>query len=222
MTSRRLLRAVIGLGLVISLMSGVGVFAVFSDTATTNTNTADSGTLASAAYLRIATATKATAVSCGTFQDDLALPLIAVQDLQADDQQVSAVYFCLRNAGSATLTPTWTAKDLVDVEIACTGDEATVDQTCTPGAAGELSANLRIYLYNVNCATGAEPEMISATLPGLAASPAPFQGGVTIAPGAQICAKLSITCESGAGLEAIQAAQSDRATWRFAFTGTAL
>jgi hypothetical protein len=55
---RRLAVATIGLGSLVTLMGGTGIFAVFTDRATTGTSKVDSGARASAADLKIALASQ--------------------------------------------------------------------------------------------------------------------------------------------------------------------
>ncbi len=223
------LRIVIVLGLVVSLMSGVGLFAVFTDRATTDPNTADSGEIARAADVALTTADLSLGgTGCGdSWFEDLQLPLVAASNLQPSDEPQQSRDFCLLNAGSSSVDVLVSAIDLVDSEIGCTGDEATVDASCGLGDPGELSPLLRVNLVKWDCdavfelGTGANLGMISNTLPGLVASGMPFQGGSTLAPGAMFCASMQILYPTGATAEQVQAAQSDRATWRFAFDATA-
>jgi len=212
---------VIALGLVISLVSGVGVLAVFTDRATTSTNTAESGQVARAADLQIATANLAAgAFGCDPFLEDLTTPLIATQGIQPSANAIQRGYFCLRNVGSAPVNVLMSAIDLGDVDLGCTGDEGLVDASCAAGTTGELSPNLRIGLSKYTCGTAAFIGDITAPLPFLVTNGMPFQSGSTLAPAETICGSIEIYYPTTATPESVQAAQSDRATWRFAFDGT--
>jgi len=218
--NRHLLRVILALGLVITLVSGAGVLAVFTDRATTSTNTAESGEVARAADLELAEAFSMGGIFCGQFVDDLTTPLIATQGIQPTADVIQRGYFCLRNVGSASLDVVMSVIDLVDVEIGCTGDEASVDLSCGLDQEGELSPNLVIGLTKYSCVDGISLGFITGGLSNLAVNGMPFQSGSTLAPNEIFCASVEIYYPTTATTEQVQAAQSDRATWRFAFDGT--
>jgi hypothetical protein len=106
---------------------------------------------------------------------------------------------------------------LQDVDTDCTGDEGTVDTSCGNAAVGELSARL-IQRVGTNECRG-----LPATNPAwdraiaqLAASPVNLT--TRLMKGKQLCARVVVRYEPTAA--SAVAAQSDRATWRFAFTLT--
>ena len=84
---RRLLATTMALGLVITAMNFTGIFAVFTDRATTGTNSLESGELARVAHLQI---DDAAAGDCNdaVFKDDLTTGLFYASGLlpgQDDD-----------------------------------------------------------------------------------------------------------------------------------------
>jgi hypothetical protein len=229
---RPLLRTIVVLGIVVTFVSGAGVFAVFTDQATTGSNSVVSGALASAADLQLATATpiivggaETTQVTCGTFVDDLATGLISVTNAAPSVTYLQRSYFCLKNAGTAAIGVRWAATDLADVETDCTGDEATVDTGCgvVAGTAydGELSQALRVRLSNWDCGTGASNGDILAGFENLTQpGGVPIQGELTLGPGDVYCGSVEVLYLQDTAVDIVQAAQSDQATWRFAFNAT--
>ena len=220
---RRMLAMTMGLGLVVTAMGFSGIYAVFTDRATTGTNSAESGSQGRIADLKIATTSSGDCID-GSFTDDLATGIITVADVQPGDGS-SFTTACLRNDGSAELDLAITAIDLVDTETGCTGDEAASgDETCgTAGIGdGELAAALVVAISRLDCQAQTSDLVATATLPSLAASPVSLQ---TLAPGETACIPLRVQMlvsgQAGFTLEDIQKAQSDKVEWRFAFDGTA-
>jgi predicted ribosomally synthesized peptide with SipW-like signal peptide len=217
---RRSALGIMFLGSIVTLVGGAGIFAVFTDRATTGQNSVTSGELASSAHLQIATLANAQ-VGCGTFTDDLSTGLFSVTNARAGDTANNGV--CLKNAGSSNLQVFMRVIDLVDVETGCTGDEAAAgDTTCGPSASpptGELSSVLLAGLSRVDCSTG---NVISgSSSSGYIAAP----GGLlldagTLNSGAVACYGLSVLYDGSASATAQQKAQSDQTTWRFAFDGS--
>lgn len=219
---RRLPASLMGLGLIMTLAGGAGVFAVFSDRATTGTNSITSGPRGQAVDLQIAPATVAAGVwDCGDFVDDLHAGLFSVTDAQPGGSWDST--FCLRNEGSVGVYLLATVVDRSDSETDCTGDEAVVDTTCGTGQ-GELGYVLRVRFERQDCATS-EPK---------AASDHPFldfigdsvmiEGGSPqgLNPGDTACFGVTLTYPDDPGLpeEIAQVAQTDELVWRFAFIGS--
>jgi len=196
-------------------MGTTGIFAVFTDRATTGTNTVTSGSRPKAADLQIAT-TGSTYSDCQTFSEDLATGLITISDAQPLSKQIKNV--CLRNVGASELTVTMKAVDLVDAEAGCTGDEAASgDATCGTGA-GELSDLVAVNTNKIDCVTGAFGPTEGAWLSVLGGTGSMAIG--TVAPGSQACVRIELTY-APLNTTATQQlrAQSDTATWRFAFDG---
>jgi hypothetical protein len=199
-----------------------GIYAVFSDRATTGSNGVSSGALQRVAELKIAVSTTPPACDAGAFVDDLATGIITASDVQPGWESPSS-YICLRNEGSGDLAVTWSAIDLVDVENDCTGDEAAAgDTTCASGAFGELSPHILIYQQVVDCATAGFIGFQAGYLDEVAVTG--ISPGV-IAAGADMC----LTFRAGYGGTAADTltltekllAQSDQVSWRFAFDGVA-
>lgn len=219
---RRLLTTTMALGLVITGMGFTGIYAVFTDRATTGTNSAESGPQARIADLTVAT-TVTQDCTDGTFTDDLVSGIIAASELQPRGGSTFTV-MCLRNAGTATLNLTLSAIDVVETETACTGDEESAgDLTCgTAGIGdGELGAALIVVASRLDCVTQATDVAISPAFSAMAAIPEAFG---TLAPGATACVWLRVQMaaegEVGTTLADIQQAQTDKVEWRFAFDGT--
>jgi hypothetical protein len=227
--ARHSLRIVIVLGALITLLGGTGIFAVFSDRATTGPSDVTSGTLGRAADLKIAAAQTLDPMNSGPFicdpyTDDLTTPLF---DFTATSGSRDDRFFCLENAGSSAVDVSLTAIDITDLDIGCTGDEAAFgDTTCgeDPGTmqpqAGELSPNLTIETDLFDCLTGAAtgtpgvPDL-SSSLAGLGSTPTAL--GSLSANGGAVCVRLRVSWQAQG--DAAQVSQSDEATWRFAFDG---
>lgn len=225
--SRQLLRAVMVLGLIVTLVGGTGLFAVFTDRATTGTNDVSSGELGQAADLQIATAEIVNnSIVCGQFQDDLATGFFSLSDLQPSNDEYRET-LCLRNVGSGSLELVMSAIDLTDADISCSGDEAAYgDTTCGQQAGvaqlGELSPLIRIWVMSVDCNTNGYINDTGASLSSLAQQPLAVQAGgaLEMAPGTTACYSLLLRYGDTASATDVQLAQSDQATWRFAFDGT--
>ena len=225
---RPLLTSIAALGGVITLASTTGVFAVFTDRATTGTNTFATKGLPRAADLRLATGSTSIddttgiwTFNCGTFTDNLDTNLVTMTNAVPTDS-FSTDYVCVKNVGSQTVDVTTSAIDITDEDTDCTGDEAVVDTTCgvdpnapvgSPPQAGELSPLLHVSMVVAPCDDANQGGSGIGTLPNV--------NGVTVAtlaPGAMKCVKYSvdyIATEAQA-----QVAQSDTVTWKFAFDGT--
>jgi hypothetical protein len=224
--TRHSLRMVIVLGMLITLIGGTGIFAVFSDRATTGTSDVTSGTLGKAADLKIAMAQPQDPMNSGPFacdpqEDDLITPLF---HFTATTGSGDERYFCVNNVGSSGVDLSLSAIDIVDIDVACTGDEAAFgDTTCGPDAAnqpraGELSPNLTIETDLFDCATGAGIGVVgvpdlSASLSGLGT---PEALG-SLSAGGSVCVRLRVRWLATG--DAAQISQSDEVTWRFAFDG---
>jgi predicted ribosomally synthesized peptide with SipW-like signal peptide len=235
--ARHALRITILLGVLITLVGGTGIFAVFSDRATAGENSVTTGERPRAADLKLAAASPEEAgVMCAPattqWADDTETAQFTAGSLQPG-QGLAPAYLCLMNAGSARLVVHASAIDLVDADIACTGDEgAAGDATCglDPNEvpqAGELSAGLRITIDRVDCtdptqSVGAESssnmlDQFSSMFIYLA----PGAAGAPLAPDEIACLRLQASYPTPASEDVAQRAQTDRATWRFAFDAEA-
>jgi hypothetical protein len=207
------------LGLVITAMSFTGIFAVFTDRATTGTNHVDSGTQARVVDIQLATSANGDCTDA-VFSEDLATGIIDVSDIQpGDGPQVQ--YLCLRNVGTAHVTYSVSAIDLTDTETGCTGDEAEVgDPTCgTAGAGdGELGDVLIANVVPIDCDTqDIAGIVIAQTLSTLDETPVELTGGSA---GEVVCLRVAATMPQAGGdvtSDALQLAQSDQVEWRYAF-----
>jgi hypothetical protein len=222
---RRLLATTMALGLVVTAMGFTGIYAVFTDRATTGTNSAESGTQPKAADLKIAFDVTDSTCAGISYGDDLASGVIDATDLQPDYNGAGFNYVCLQNVGTATLSLTATAIDVVETETGCTGDEAAAgDATCgTAGVGdGELGTVLNAQLYRFDCVTGDGPsESVVQPIETIAATPGSLG---TLAPNQVACVRTAVIFpgpDSVLTVEAVQRAQSDKVQWRFAFDGTA-
>ncbi|MGH9084921.1 MAG: hypothetical protein ACRDYW_05675 [Acidimicrobiales bacterium] len=221
-TARRNLAVVAGgLGLTVALLSG-GIFAVFTDRATTGQNDATTRAEARAADLTLATADVVGAVyQCGDFVDDLATGIISVTDLRAGGAAGPPFEVCLRNDGSEEVTVEVSAIDLVDLDVACTGDEAAAgDVTCGGDQLGEASEVLTVNVSRHDCTDGSFLATTETQLGSNAQTSVPLPGGATLAPGDTACLGFTPFYSIIHGVTVVQRAQSDKATWRYAFDGT--
>ena len=217
-TKRSVLVTFAVLGGLVCLIGGTGLFAALQDSARSGPNSAESDGMAASADIQVATATvgpSTPGVECGTFSEDLASPLHTVTGVTPGF--VSNAWYCVRNVGSQQVTLSALSDELTDVDYACTGDEALHgDDTCGSGGAGELSSVLRVTYLQLDCATNNGPGH------GLSLSDnvvAPADLG-TIAPGADRCFRADVEYV-GSASDAVQRAQSDRATWRFRWVAQA-
>ena len=233
--ARHSLRMVMVLGVLITLVGGTGIFAVFSDRATTGTSDVTSGALGKAADLKIAMATPQDPMNSGPFNcdpplDDLVTPLF---NFTATAGNADERFLCVYNVGSSALDLSLSAIDITDLDVDCTGDEAAfgdtncgLEPTSLTPLPGELSPNLTIETDLYDCNTGAGlltpgvPDF-QATLAGLGAAPTtllPAAGLTNLTAGASVCVRLRVRWAATG--DNAQVSQSDEATWKFAFDGT--
>jgi hypothetical protein len=214
---RPLLVSLMVLGLVTTIIGGFGVFAAFSDRATTGTNSITSLERAAAADLKIATpALGPEDCATATYTDDLTTGLFSVSDFEPGVNR--AEFFCLRNVGTESLSLLALVIDLAETDVDCTGDEAAAgDTTCGAGGAGELGAILEVSFANIpNC--DSSNLGFGSSGPLLGTSPVTAMGN--IAAGTTFCGAIRIRASGTATVEDLIKAQTDRVTWRFAFEGT--
>lgn len=209
------------LGTIVTLVgvSVTGVIAPATDQATTQPNGAGTGAVAVATVgLQLAPSDGA---SCGPFSDDLSSGLHAASNLQPEDGSgvgTTTASFCIKNVGTAPATVAVSALELSDVELDCTGDEATLDATCGGGGPGELGPHLSVEFLSVACDVTpggwASPRVALTSLAGapIQIGPGPFP------PGGVGCFQARVTYQP-ASPDAATAAQSDQTTWKYAFDG---
>jgi hypothetical protein len=226
-TRRALLTSIAALGGVITLASTTGVFAVFTDRATTGTNTFATKGLPRAADLQLATGainiddtSGIWTVDCGTYTDNLDTGLVTMTNAVPGDG-FATDFVCVKNTGSQTVDVTTSAIDITDEDTDCTGDEPAVDDTCGvdhqlagfPPKAGELSPLIHIGLVVAPCDDANQGGGGIGTLPNVSGATV-----ASLAPGQTKCVKYDVDY-SATEAEA-QVAQSDTVTWKFAFDGT--
>ncbi len=214
---RSILLTLAALGGLLSLISA-GLFAALSDTARTGTNQVSTLSLPGSADLKLATATGGSSVTCGTFSDDLASPMITLDDQVPGADSGQGHLFCLRNVGSQTVNLSAASEELSDVETGCTGDEVAFDQTCTPMAQGELGDIVRVLFTGTDCVTqfSQDPPNAVVLLTSTVETPVDFG---TLGPNQTRCFLTSLFVSQATPSQR-QAAQTDQLTWRFAFTGS--
>jgi len=222
MSRRNTYLSLMVLGTVITMIGGTGIFAVFTDRATTDTNTVISTERDRVAHIQLATATwDGINWTCSEYSDDLQTGLFDVDSYQPGEFTMGA-YACLKNAGSAGASISLRALDLINSDPACTGDESSVDPTCGGGpGTGQLAGITNISVGTVSCATA---EIVAATedatLTSLTSSALAFPGP-DLAPGGVVCFGINFGAPAGLTETQKQAAQTDKVTWRFAFDATA-
>jgi predicted ribosomally synthesized peptide with SipW-like signal peptide len=213
---RPLLVSLMLLGLVVTGIGGMGVFAPFTDRATTGVNEVTSGERPRAADLKLAWSVDSI-FDCDieTYTDNSTTPGHDAVDVQPGFRDIQS--FCLRNDGSSTLNVQLAVIDRADVDIACTGDESAAgDATCGANATGELSNVLAAYVVLVDCTAGNGP--VPTFMGMLAADPSTSLG--TLAPGQTICGSIESAYPQNRTDEDELIAQSDRVTWKYAFDGS--
>jgi hypothetical protein len=233
---RQALRVTMLLGLLISLVGGTGIFAVFTDRATTGLNDVDTAALPNAADIRIEGIVQwdgtPGAFNCDADTDGVlwdrdnlsSAPFLALT--ASAGVLFGPSYLCVKNAGAADLTLTASVADLVDLDTDCTGDEEAVgDVTCGLDAgsglpqAGELSSVLESTVDRVDCVDPSIHLTSNGAVP-LGSIAGLDLGAATLTPGDVACIEIWLDYSAAADQTAIQLAQSDEAQWRFAFDGT--
>ena len=214
---RSMLLTLAALGGLVCVIGGTGLIAALSDTARSGTNTVESAPMAGSADLQIAPASSAGGVvSCGQFEENLTTGFYTAQNV-TPGYNPPGVFYCVQNMGSQGVSLSVMADELSDVEVACTGDEDVLgDATCSAGQQGELSAVLELnYSVLPTCDASNIGAPRGTTLEANATTPIQLD---TLGPGIGKCYLINLSYPAGAG-PAIQRSQSDRATWRFRWTG---
>ncbi|MEX2246545.1 MAG: hypothetical protein WEC75_07645 [Dehalococcoidia bacterium] len=149
---------------------------------------------------------------CGRFADSLP-PLVIASGVRAGET-VADVDICVRSRGNGEAGPlSLQATELVDVEVACTGDEGLVDASCGTAAAGELSQVLLQDLGVGSCRKNAAlTPSWQLPLADLAESPIVLNPELN----GRICVRLRLSYSPG--VDGATAGQSDRSSWRYTFT----
>jgi hypothetical protein len=219
-TKRSALVTAAVLGGLVCLIGGTGLFAALQDSARSGPNSAESDALAGSADIQVATVDPSTP-TCGTFSEDLTTPFHTVTGVTPGFNSDAQLY-CVKNVGSQQVTLSALSDELTDVDYACTGDEALHgDTTCgsvTPSdGTGELSSVIRVVYSQLDCTTFNGPGSSLLLSDNVANA---FVLG-TIAPGQTRCFRTDLSYPLGTLSDAVQRAQSDRATWRFKWVAQA-
>jgi hypothetical protein len=215
---RPILITLAALGGVIALIGSTNLHAVLSDTAHSGTNSIETGSLPASADPRLAEAAgdtlpPLTGITCGTFSDDLTSPLITVAGLPGFTfTQEWALG--VRTVGSQAVRLSVQADGIDNIETACTGDESVYDTTCGAGP-GELDAVTAVRHTRYDCS--GLLAVADETITFSQHQQTPVSLGEMLL-GDTAC---FIVAVAGTYANAIdqQAAQSDRLSWRFAWTG---
>jgi hypothetical protein len=205
----------------------MGIFANFTDTADTGTDTVTSGDVARAADLKLAHGViSGPGVDCiaqtgspDIFTDDLTVGASA-SDVQPSSEPFLDPWYCLKNAGSSVVAVDVAQIYVVDTDVACTGDEAKVEVagSCGGDAVGELSGNLRWLIATVDCATRSTIGMTGLLTSAQLGAGLALPGAEALAPGDVICITVNVSYPTATPLDDVLAAQSDQATWAYRFS----
>jgi hypothetical protein len=155
---------------------------------------------------------------CGKLADSL--PVLISRTGVRPGEVAGDVTVCVANSGEEAGLLSLRALELVDVDRSCTGAESTRDTTCGGSRRGELSPTL---LQQVGL--GACPSVPPTTNPTLDRRlPALHASSLTLVDrlgrNQLVCVRLRLRYEPP-DIDASIASQSDRATWRYAFSLTA-
>ena len=217
---RAVLTTIMALGTVISVAGASGIFAVFTDRATTGENDFRSRPEPRPADVQLAIGTHQAdgSIACGAFTEDLTTSLIDLSTFVGlpPGAQTASQYVCVSNAGGQTVDVDVSAIELVDVDHACTGAEAVIDPgSCGGDLEGELSQFVEVQLLYANCVPSVPLPSPWASLADLQTTPLAV---ATLAPGAVTC--LAVVHSYAADEVESQLAQSDSVQWKYAFDAT--
>jgi hypothetical protein len=228
--NRRKSTALVLTGLALAMATFVGVFALLNDTTDTGEFSVESAAeTAGGINLRIAQQGLTAATSC-----DEVPGADYVQnstfDIQLDDAAVVGDtytrHICVRNTGPATANVRLELLDRSSYEVTCTDEEALVDIAggagCGPG--GELAARLLVDVdrrdslsaFGVDCDGSSEAVKSFDGVPNTAAT-----NFGQIEPGSEACYRVTVTYNGATDAAGATIAQTDGASWRFRFHGTA-
>ena len=223
---RHSLRIVMVLGVLVTLVGGTGIFAVFSDRSTTGTNSVTSGERPHAVDIKISEAQLVGGVvHCDGDGDgipfegeDLTTGLFTITNIQPDTT-ITDAYVCIQNAGSAAVDVAVLPIDVVDTDVACTGDEEVAgDTTCGADQAGELSDLVSLQIWEIDCNTAEGAVVQTDGIGNLILNPIVLP--TSIQPGGIACVKVDVYYHESTPELDRQLAQSDKAEWRIAFDAT--
>jgi hypothetical protein len=149
---------------------------------------------------------------CGQYGEDLP-SMVSASGLEPG-ASTGTVTVCARSKGADDTRLTLGVTELVETDVACTGDEAAVDPTCGSDQVGELGANLTVTVAVQPRCKGGFGAARTLRFAELAA------GAVVLAPVMKQhqvdCVAVSLAYAT-APLDAVARAQTDRVRWRYAF-----
>jgi hypothetical protein len=155
--------------------------------------------------------------ACGREAD--ALPVLVTSAGAKPGDVVADVTVCVWSRGQSSSLLTLRAVELSDVEVACTADEGAVDTTCGAGRQGELSASLTHQIGIAACpSVGDARLLVQRRLSDLAAAPVAL--GI-MRRNDLVCVRARLRLEPGNPTAAARS-QSDRSSWRYAFSLTGI
>lgn len=187
-------------------ISGIAL-ALLSDTAKTGKGSMSTRSVQESMNLKLA-AVASPDCTGATYSDDLTTDLFSLTDAAPSSSPAAVGYLCVENTGAQTTSLNVAVANLVNVEIACTGDEALVDTTCAPGAAGEAGIYSRVQL-------GPCPSGVSNQL-GLDAETTASLGNM--AGGETRCLRWAVLYSPSSQSQELQS-QSDKVSFNLAFSG---
>jgi hypothetical protein len=155
--------------------------------------------------------------SCGTFGDSLPV-LVTSTDLRPGGIAGDLVV-CLKVVADDGRQPALTVDELVDLDVSCTGNEGATDRSCGGMDRGELAASLvqQVGVAPCSATSPAITPALERRLPALRDKAVPLMN--RIRQGDLVCVRLRLVYQpTGPAAEVVS--QSDRVTWRYAFSVT--
>jgi hypothetical protein len=150
--------------------------------------------------------------SCGPYGEQLPT-MVSASGLEPGTS-TATVTVCARSKGAADSRLTLGAIEVVETDVACTGDEAAVDTSCGANQAGELGANLAVtFAVQSKCKGGFGPTRTVAfgDLRARAEVVTPVMKRHQVD-----CVAVTLAYRTSP-IEAVARAQTDRVRWRYAF-----
>ena len=150
--------------------------------------------------------------SCERYRENL--PTMVTASGLEPGTSTDTVTVCTRSKGADDTRLTLAVSDVVETDVACTGDEGDVDATCGADQAGELGANLTVRLAVQPKCKGPFGAARTVGFTELAT------GAVLVAP---VVKQHQVDCVAvtlayaASPVEAVSRAQTDRVRWRYVF-----
>lgn len=155
---------------------------------------------------------------CGKLADSL--PVLISRTGARPGEVAGDVTVCVANRGDDAARLSLRVLELVDIDPDCTGAEPTRDSSCGGGKRGELGPTLlqQVGLGTCPSIPSTTNPTLDRRLPALQASPLVLLD--RLGRKHVVCVRLRLRYEP-LDSDASIASQSDRTTWRYAFTATA-